>query len=169
MEQETKKNHTKIIFIIIAVVVVILAVIMNSNNDEKYLEVAKRTLPQMKTFLLDTVEETVNLKQDILTIMKGYKYSQEVATNELKNQKEYKYFTMKIDEKMSEMYKDLEYLKKHTYSKDRDLSTQIKETVEKFEKSIEEHRELKVDSTYKNDEKDIYEKIQELQNKVNRE
>ena len=63
----------------------------------------------------------------------------------------------------------LEYLKKHNYSKNRELSNQIKDVVEQFETSIQEHKELKVDTSYSNESRNLYEEIQELQNKVNRE
>ena len=96
-------------------------------------------------------------------------YSDEEAIDIVKQDNSYKYYEMKIDEKMSEMYKDLEYLKKHNYSKNRELSNQIKDVVEQFETSIQEHKELKVDTSYSNESRNLYEEIQELQNKVNRE
>ena len=41
--------------------------------------------------------------------------------------------------------------------------------VEQFETSIQEHKELKVDTSYSNESRNLYEEIQELQNKINRE
>ena len=167
---DKKKKKILIIGGIIALLlIIVIAIVMNYNNDEKYLEVSKRTLPQMQTLILDTVEQSVELKQSALNIMRSYNCSQEQAINKVKDDNSYKFFTMEIDEKMSEMYKDLEYLKKHSYSKDKNLSSEIKEVLKKFETSIEEHKQLKVNSTYSNTDKDIYEDLQELKNKINRE
>ena len=120
----------------------------------------------MQTLILDTVEQSVELKQSALNIMRSYNCSQEQAINKVKDDNSYKFFTMEIDEKMSEMYKDLEYLKKHSYSKDKNLSSEIKEVLKKFETSIEEHKQLKVNSTYSNTDKDIYEDLQELKKQI---
>ncbi len=75
----------------------------------KYLEVSKMTLPQMQTLILDTVEQSVKLKQSSLNIMRSYNCSQEQAINKVNDDNSYNFFTMEIDEEMSEMYKDLEY------------------------------------------------------------
>lgn len=171
---EKKKDNKKIYMIsgiiILIIVLIIGIIIMNLNNNEKYVEVSKRILPQMKDFLVETVEYSVDLKKEALSILQNNKYySDEEAINIVKQDNSYKYYEMKIDEKMSEMYNDLEYLKKHNYSKNRELSNQIKDVVEQFETSIQEHKELKVDTSYSNESRNLYEEIQELQNKINRE
>ena len=68
-----KKKDNKKIYMISGIIVLIIAVIigiiiMNLNNDEKYIEVSKRVLPQMKDFLVETVEYSVDLKKEALSI-----------------------------------------------------------------------------------------------------
>ena len=107
---DKKKKKMLIIGGIIALLlIIVIAIVMNYNNDEKYLEVSKRTLPQMQTLILDTVEQSVELKQSALNIMRSYNCSQEQAINKVNDDNSYNFFTMEIDEEMSEMYKDLEY------------------------------------------------------------
>ena len=72
---EKKKDNKKIYMIsgiiILIIVLIIGIIIMNLNNNEKYVEVSKRVLPQMKDFLVETVEYSVDLKKEALSILQN--------------------------------------------------------------------------------------------------
>lgn len=159
---EQKKNN-KIIYISIGIILLIIIsiisiIMLNSNSEKKYLEVAKRVFPQMQEVFLDTVDISNDLMKKIL-------YSNEET---VKSSNSYKEYVMLIDKYTSLMYKDIEYLKTHNYSKNTQLSNEIKDLIKKFEESMQNHRELKTTSYYGESEK-IYTTMQELTNKINRE
>lgn len=166
---EKKKNNNKI-FIISGIIVLIIGVIigliiMYFNNNEKYLEVAKRVLPIMEEDYLDTQ----SIYNDLLEELLSYRYymSEEEATNTVKDNNSYEAFVLAIEKHLSEQYKDLEYLKKHTYSKNKELSNQIKEIVTDYEKEMNRFKNL--DSHYEYEEESFFERIRNVQNSLNRE
>lgn len=162
-----EKKKVFIGFGIVAILIIILTSVMiiNSNNSKKYLEVAKRILPTIEDDYVDT-------QKIYLDIMDGFFYyresmSEENATNKIKLTSSYKGYVSAIDKHLSEQYKDLEYLKKHTYTKNKELSKEIKNIVNEYETKMKEFREL--DSHYENTEKSFFERIREIQNKLNME
>lgn len=167
-EPKTMKKKNLFISIgIVAILIIIVssAMIINSNNSKKYLEVAKRVLPIMEQDYIDAQKIDNNLKKEILYYTKSM--SKEMAINEVKSTTSYQSYVFAIDKHLSEQYKDLEYLKKHSYSKNKDLSKQIKNIVNEYESEMKCFRELELH--YGNDEKGFYEKIREVQNLINKE
>lgn len=152
---------------IVAILIIILTgvMIINSNSQKKYLEVAKRILPTMEDDYVDTQKIYIDLIDDILD--KRPYMSDEKATNSVKSSTSYKAFVSAIDKHLSEQYKDLEYLKKHTYTKNKELTKQIKNIVNEYETKMKDFKEL--ESNYENEEKGFFEKIREIQNLVNKE
>lgn len=165
-----KKRNNKKIYMISGIIVLIIAIIigiiiMNLNNNEKYLEVAKRVLPIMEEDYLDTQ----SIYNDLLEELLSYRYymSKEEATNTVKDNYSYKAFVLAIEKHLSEQYKDLEYLKKHTYTKNKELSNQIKEIVNEYETEMNRFKNL--DSHYEYEEESFFDRIREVQNSLNKE
>lgn len=166
---EKKKNNNKI-FIISGIIVLIIGVIigliiMYFNNNEKYLEVANRVLPIMEEDYLDTQSIYIDLLEELLSYR--YYMSEEEATNAVKDNNSYEAFVLAIEKHLSEQYKDLEYLKKHTYTKNKELSNQIKEIVKEYETEMNRFKNL--DSHYEYEEESFFDRIREVQNSLNKE
>lgn len=162
---EKKKIFIGIGIIAILIIILTSVMIINSNNSKKYLEVAKRILPIMEDDYLGTQEIAIEKLDEIISY--GESMSTENATNKVKSTSSYKGYVSAIDKHLSEQYKDLEYLKKHTYTKNKELSKEIKNIVNEYETKMKEFREL--DSHYENTEKSFFERIREIQNKLNME
>lgn len=162
---EKKKIFIGIGIIAILIIILTSVMIINSNNSKKYLEVAKRILPTIEDDYVDTQKIYLDIMDDFFYYRESM--SEENATNKVKSTSSYKGYVSAIDKHLSEQYKDLEYLKKHTYTKNKELSKEIKNIVNEYETKMKDFKELK--SSYGNGEKSFFERIREIQNTLNRE
>lgn len=169
MEKLTKEviiKNKKYIFIgiiVLIIIAIIVGIILNSNNDKKYLEVAEEVLPIMESDYISTQEIYIEFLDDILE--RRVYQSEEEAIDSVKATSSYRGYVLAIDKHLSEQYKDLEYLKHHTYSKDKELSNKIKDIVNEYEIIMNAYKEL----DYNIQEEDFFEKINKIINLVNKE